>query len=296
MEHPRNPMDLIRSRQIRGLDRILRACGADEACITGGASDYDGFLALAEAIPLCEGHPLRAEIRDILRTTTHLDAPLCPHTAPAFWEAWTEIHWYGGEASTKHLPSVCPCCGVVEPEFLAREQLAHLPHPLEVTPRDMGGWTKKMESAFADSGLHPSITLPDDFVFTRPDPYHVGEVLRLLRDGGTPTPTQRDLLYPQALRVWGQTACKQRWQGRLCLLGGQGGEVVRLLEYLQSAKALTEIRWFPRDVSEAGLVSGLYACVGTGVDLSACSNDQQKQEKIACYAAVAPLGRAVILQ
>ncbi|GJM69864.1 hypothetical protein HMSSN036_20800 [Paenibacillus macerans] len=38
--------------------RVMRACGVDEELITGGADDYDKFLAWAKVVPQLLGNPL----------------------------------------------------------------------------------------------------------------------------------------------------------------------------------------------------------------------------------------------
>ena len=68
-----------------------------------------------------------------------------------------------------------------------------------------------------------------------------------------------------------------------------------LLAYLNTAGVLPSIVWLPDDPVEAGALSGLYATVRTGVDLSVISAGEERRYFLDAYATVAPLGRAVVL-
>ena len=276
------------------LIRLLRACGADDACVTGRASDYDRYLALAEALPLCEGHPLRESVNHALREATGLDLPLCPHTARALWDAWNDRHWFGREPAPCTLHPSCPHCAPVRLTCMGVEGISPLPDPLSVVGDDLATWTQALESALTVSGAYPVCTIPSDYSFIRPNPYHAGEALRKRADGEL-SPGERDLLWTQALRVWGMAALKGNWCGTLLLGSGSAGAVTELLHYLQSAKALPRMAWIPDDPADAGAVSGLYACVGTGIDLSRCQSAEEREARIAAYASAAPIGRAVVI-
>ena len=303
----RNILDLVeRTHDREDLARLLRACGAEEAHVLGQSSDFDRFLALAEVLPLCggqgmTGHPLYVSVLRVLQEATAIAAPLCPHTARAFWEAWVDTNWYGRTSASRELPPVCPCCA---PPALARVSLATLhplPDPCTVTAPHLGEWTRILESAWPESDTPPVCTLPEGYTFIRPNPYHAGEAIRALVGGQALTESQRDLLWAQALRVWGQrmaaTAAEQgRIPTRLCLRGGRGEEVARLIAYLKQSKALGAILWFPAHPSEAACLCGLYREVGTGVDLSSIRDEGVRAEALSHYGEVAPLGRAVILE
>lgn len=298
MPHPSNPAQLIGITRRPDLQRLLRACGVEEAFITGIASDCDQFLSLAEAMPLCAGHPLQAEINALLRETTGLTAPLCPHTSRLFWEAWVEAYWYGRQPGREppiaEFPAVCPHCGVCAPNYLPAEALSPLPNPLTLTAGNLGAWSKALESALAEAGSAPLFALPPAYIFTRPDPYHANQALTKLSEGQALSPTETNLLLTQALRVWGQRATKGNWAGTLYLQGGEGSAIAALLAYLQASKALPPMVWIPRDPAEAGGISGLYPCVGTGMNLTDCE-PQESEIRLARYAASAPLGRAVVV-
>ncbi len=297
MNRYRNPADLLGLDRDPHLHRLLRACGVEEARITGGASDYDKFLALAEAMPLCEGHSLQAKINETLQTETGLTASLCPHTARHFWEAWVEVQWYGRKQTFRDLPAVCPHCAFCEPTVVGDDDLTELPDPLAVYEAELSAWSHSLEEVFFSvTGKIVTFRLPEDYSFVRPNPYHAGEVIRKLFGREVPTFRERDLLLTQALRVWGQASLQIRWGGEFLLRGGHPEAVAALLAYLDASRALPPLIWIPDDPADAGAVSGLYVRVGTGVELFPCDSAEERERRISAYATVAPIGRAVVME
>ena len=294
LRSPRNPADLLGLGTAPALSRLLRACGAGEACITGRASDYDQFLALAAALPLCEGHPLRDEVNAKLTAATVLSAPLCPHTARLFWERWTEVHWYG--RALPPLTHTCPLCIPPMPTVVHAAEIPTLPHPTEVRAPDLGSWSARLEATLPQFG-DCFLLLDEDYTFVRPNPYHANLAVRRLAAGETLTADERSLLTAQALRVWGLALIKEgRESCRILVRGGAPEAVMALLAYLQASKALPSLVWIPDDPTHAEAVSGLYGAVGTGYALPVGISTQESEKIEAAYAAVAPVGRGVILQ
>ena len=282
---PRNPADLLRLGADPALTRLLRACGADEACITGGASDYDKFLALAAVLPLCEGHPLRDAVNTALTNATGLSAPLCPHTAEAHWNAWTDKYWYGRETAPPPIPTACPLCAPSAPTPLSMADLTSLPDPTAVQAPDLPAWSRALENALPTENGIAAVTLPTDYAFTRPNPYHAGLAVGKLFGGETLNKAERDLLFTQALRVWGLSSVSRG--STLLLKGGAPDAVLSLLDYLNTSRALPSVIWIPRFPAEAGAVSGLYPSVRTGMTLPS---------DIPAYAAAAPIGACVTVK
>ena len=295
MSSYRNPAHLLGIDRDPELTRMLRACGVEEAYITGGAPDYLKFCAWAEVFPLCAGHGVAERVLRTLQEATGAQVSLCPHTAREIWKIWTDIYWYGMETPHQGGSLACSCCGACEPIYVEKERLVYLLPPETVKAENFGAWTKKMTDALPDSRAYSACILPDDYSFTRPDPYHVGEALRGIAGGAVPTRGERDLLWTQALRTWGQELLKRDTDGRFFLIGGPVGEVTVLLDYLHRSKALTRMVWIPRNPEEAGEICGRYACVETGMDLTACATSEERKTHITAYATVAPLGRAVAL-
>ena len=292
----RTPAHLLGLRDDPALWRLMRACGAPEACITGGASDCDRFLALADAMPRLAGHPTQAHVNRILTSATGLTASLCPHTARAHWEAFVKRHWYADALDAETAlangapPPACPCCAPCEPLRLPKRDLSPLPDPLAIPAYSLSAWSEALEhvqSSCRDSTVVAAVTLPAAYTFVRPDPYHVGQALERRGEGEALTQKEQDLLLTQALRVWGLAAARDGFS--LLLRGGVPAEITALLAYLQGVRALPALTWIPDDPTDAGAVSGLYSTVRTGFDPSAAP------DAAARYATVAPLGTAVML-
>lgn len=290
---PRNPADLLRLGSDLTLCRLLRACGVDEACITGGASDYDKLLALASALPLCEGHPLQDEVNATLTRATGLTAPLCPHTARAHWDAWVEMNHYGRQATATALPTVCPLCTPAAPRVIRGENCTRLPDPLAIQAPDLTAWSTALETALPTDGSPALFALPEGYTFTRPNPYHANLVVGKTAREEALTAKERDLLVTQALRVWGLA-----WVGKetsLLLCGGMSEAVTALLAYLSASKALPRMVWLPDDPAHAETVSGLYPEVGTGYTVAKGEPLEVTESQKAAYAKAAPIGRATLL-
>lgn len=290
---PRNPADLLRLGTNHALCRLLRACGMDEAYITGGASDYDKLLALAAVLPFCEGHHLRDEVNATLTQATGVKAPLCPHTARAHWDAWVEIHHYGGHATVPDLPAVCPHCAPASPRVIRVTDCAPLPDPMAIPASDLTAWSHALEDALPTDDTPALYTFPVDYTFTRPDPYHANLAVQKAGSGESLTAKERALLVTQALRVWGLALVG----GELPLLlqGGAPEAVTALLAYLSVSKALPKMVWLSDDPAQAGAVSGLYPEVGTGYTVTEGEPIEVTENKKRAYAKDAPIGRATIL-
>ena len=295
MSHsPRNPADLLHLGTDSALCRLLRACEVEEAYITGGASDYDKLLALAAALPLCEGHSLRNEVNATLTQATGIPAPLCPHTAHAHWNAWVEIHFYGRQATTVDLPETCPLCGSASPLVIPAEDCAPLSDPLTVHASDLTAWSAALINALPTDSTPARYTLPEGYAFTRPNPYHANLAVGKAADGEALSPKERDLLVTQALRVWGLSLVGKETAPFL-LQGGAPEAVTALLAYLATSKALPKMIWFPDDPSHTESVSGLYPQVRTGYTVTEGESTEATENKKKVYAKTAPIGRATIL-
>ena len=291
----RNPADLLGLGTDPALIRLLRACGADEAYITGNTSDYDTFSALATAMPLCEGHPLRGEVNTKLTKATGVALPLCPHTVKTHWDGFVEGYLYGETVSSTPFATVCPLCSFVAPEIYRESELTALPNPVSVSAPDLASWSTAMEKRLPDSA--PALfRLPDDYAFVRPDPYHAGLAVGKVFRGEALTKAEADLLIPQALRVWGMAlSCCGEDTPALFLRGGAPSAVLSLLAYLETSHALPPMVWIPYEPALAETVSGLYSCVRTGYAVADTDTAEKAEEKKRVYAAVAPVGRAIVL-
>jgi hypothetical protein len=159
---------------------------------------------------------------------------------------------------------------------------------------DLAVWSALVESALPTDDTPALFTLPTDYAFTRPNPYHASLAVGKTARGEALTAKERDLLITQALRVWGLA-----WVGkdtsRLLLRGGTPEAVTALLAYLAASKALPRIVWLPDDPAQAGTVSGLYPEVGTGYTVAKGEPPAVTESRKAAYAKAAPVGAAVVI-
>lgn len=302
MNEYRNPAHLVGLTQRPVLARLLRACGVEESCISGGASDYDRFLALAAVIPLWDGHPEAERVQTLLTQATGLNVPLCPHTAGAYWAAWVTRHWYGETDTPTELLSACPRCAPKSPLTVERSRCIQLSDPVSIQAPDLRGWSYTLETLIPTDGTSVILSLPEDYTFVRPDPYHAQLAVQKAASGEALTGEERHLLMAQTLRVWGLVLQKKA-PGKLSrheippviLEGGTPDGVVPLLLYLQASKALPPMAWLPHNPAHAEAVSGLYAAVKTGYAICVTQPPEVEEGKRRAYAAVAPVGAAIIL-
>lgn len=302
--YPTNPTAHLRIGMNPPLDRLLRACGVPETHISGGASDYDRFQQLARTLPLCMGHPLRDAVTGELGNATGLAAPLCPHTAPAYWEAWVEKYWYGRELSPTSAPCVkkCPHCMPLAPPLLSAADTVPIPTAWDEAPADLTAWTARIEGALPQNGARAvRLTLPENFTFLRPDPYHADRAIRQVHAGGSLLPSDRDLLIAQAARTVGLAAVRGGFPLLITdstLHDPDTAAVTNLLTYLDGCRALPRTMVVFAEPTRAALrqdaVSGLLSSVRTGLMLSASETENTVYAKLTAYAAVAPVGRGVL--
>ncbi len=291
---PRNPADLLSLAGTPAI-RLLRACGVDEAVLRDG-SDYDRFLALAAAMPCLSGNRLAATWMDVLQLSTGLTRPLCPHTAHLYWERWTEIHWYGREVSpTVPVPTHCPHCPPAEPTLIRAADTVALPDPMTLAAdgalTDPDAYATHLRAAVSRAGAPVCLALPAAYAYVRPDPYHAALALRAVAEGRA-TDRDRDLLVAQTLRVIGEMPPNAA--PTVLLRGGRPDAILPLFSYLADCNRLPRAVYIPADPADVAPVVGLYATVGTGYAVSASDTPTARRDKEAAYAAVAPIGKAVV--
>ncbi len=284
------------------IEYFLRAAGMDEACITGGASDYDRFLALSEAMAVAPGHAVANRIQKALTAHLGVSAPLSPHTARAYWDAWVDVHWYRTDiaAATRARLSqeTCPDCPPVQPTFLFEADVCVMQALMERIMAggacsDLADLTRLLQDTVPPTGGRMLITLPSDYAFVRPDPYHAAAVLHALASGETVSSAEKNLLWTQILRIWGETLVERG--GELFLPGGAARHVAALLDYLHGACRLPPMVWFPAEFADAETVSGRYAGVRIGLVCDPTVLSEDVNERMTALATCFPLGRAVCL-
>ncbi len=276
--------------------RFLRAAGTPEDILMRG-SDYDRFLALAAALPLAPGHTLAASLEREAQAATGLTLPLCPHTAPAFWEAWGDIHWYQRKLQPTRAPAApCPLCAPAEPTVSVASAMTRLPDPgslpaTESLP-DLAALTRCLSDRLPTCGGAAVLTLPSAADFCPPDPYHAVLALRAV-SAGNATDKERACLLAQALRILGEVARAR--QTTLLLVGGSPEFTLELFAYLAACDRLPATVWLPDDPADVARVSGLYPQVRTGYVRYAEDPPAAIARKRETYAAHAPLGCGIEL-
>ena len=295
MYSSRNPAHMLGLGTDPALIRLLRACGTDEAYVTGNAPDYDKFSVLAAALPLCEGNPLVGEVNAKLTKATGVSLPLCPHTVKIHWNGWVE-GYLRGEIATGTPTTVCPLCSFVAPKVYGENGLTRLPDPIGVSAPDLVLWSEVLEALLLN-GPPALFSLPCDYAFVRPDPYHAGLAVGKVFRGEALSKAEGDLLVTQALRIWGTALarCETGNEPVLLVQEGDPSAVISLLAYLDASHALPPMAWISREPARAGEVSGLYSRVRTGYVVEAEDIAEMAEEKKRIHAAVAPIGRAIVL-
>ena len=282
-----NPAELLALDKEPAI-RLLRACGVEEKRIQSG-SDYDRFVAFATCMPLCAGHTLATSMERDLQNATGLTAPLCSHTAPAFWRRWLELHWCEQEETVSE-PPLCAACAPCEPQYLTDAEVARMPAPEQVAttcrPVSLVTFADRLQDALPTVG-YAAIRLPADYAFVRPDPYHATQALQ---GAAEDRPFDHAMLLTQALRVCGGIAAARGIT--LILVGGVPETILPLLAYLAGCGNLPHTVWMPDDPVHAAHVSGLYTTVDTGYVVSPNTREDVRD----AYAAVAPIGRAVVYE
>ena len=98
-----NPAEVAQDRQFENMSKIwlegdhykwrgMRSAGIDERLITGGASDYDKFMAWARTVPQTLGNPLYHWTHLELRRPFGITGTLFgPETADQIWHEGNEL-------------------------------------------------------------------------------------------------------------------------------------------------------------------------------------------------------------
>ncbi len=288
---------------------LLRAAGVPAACLPDErkpytppiASDYDRFLALAAALPACVGHPRTMAIHLALAAATGIDRPLCPHTAQAHWQGFVSRHWYEDhplEAEPLELTvpfAPCPLCPPPVSTRLLADEVFRFPGEMitAASEQDLIAWTTTLTEALPPAGKPCLLTLPKEYTFVRPDPYHVGLALR--RPAHERSGDEQALLLSQAARVLGETLTAHEDTLLLRVLTPSALEVLPLLTYLRDAGRLPDTVYLSEDPADAATLSGRMTRLRTGVILPADTTTAATATTLAAYARLAPIGRAILL-
>ena len=199
-----NVGEMLWSDEVRG---VLRLCGANERMIGEDSSDYERFLALAEAMPMLDGHPLKGYVASLLKDCFEIETSLDKSTCEEIWR----------KAAQRLLSEPIFEVGAAsDMEQGKAVTVAHPSHHLSLTSAFSGllfartraksfdVWMREIESVVYDavrSGCrYLFFGLPDAFCDVKPSLYHVNMTLhRGAREKG-----DLDLLYAQLVRCLSQ--------------------------------------------------------------------------------------------
>ena len=288
---------------------LLRAAGMPDVCLPHEAdpcipplaSDFDCFLALATALPACAGHPRAETIHASLASATGVARPLCPHTAKDHWQGYVRLHWYGeslpeDEMRVTDTLSPCPLCAPAEPIRLSARDVCRLPDEITVLPtaQDLPTWTAALAESVPPVGKFCLLTVPEGYTFVRPDLYHVG--MALSRRPETRNAEEKALLFGQAARVLGELLAARGDTLLLRATAPAAASILPLLTYLRDIGRLPDTVYLSEDPADAAFLSGRMSRVRTGLCSPARATAASIQAAITCYARLAPIGRAFLLE
>ena len=288
---------------------LLRAAGMPDACLPHEAdphtpplaSDFDCFLALATALPACAGHPRAETIHASLASATGVARPLCPHTAKDHWQGYVRLHWYGeslpeDEMRVTDTLSPCPLCAPAEPIRLSARDVCRLPDEITVLPtaQDLPTWTAALAESVPPVGKFCLLTVPEGYTFVRPDLYHVG--MALSRRPETRNAEEKALLFGQAARVLGELLAARGDTLLLRATAPAAASILPLLTYLRDIGRLPDTVYLSEDPADAAFLSGRMSRVRTGLCFFVYATAASIQAAITCYARLAPIGRAFLLE
>ncbi len=285
--------------------RALRLCGMAEERITERASDFERFSALTEALPLLVGHPVRTRCALLLKELLGIPQLPTVQTRDQIWR----------EAARKLLH-----CNVTANDVQARLSNASsladetLPHPSTLPvyqisascerlfPCNLGAsWRSWCENATqildvlaSKKGQHIAITLSKDYLFQKPDLYHVNRHL------GAADPNECDPLWKTQLLRFVCEACQSRRLTLILHVKCKGSEAVRALSYTKETVGLPRMIWtaacdasrdtllaFQAELPNAELFFALPCQKDTPTDWQRVFSD------VAC---VYPIGRMILVQ
>lgn len=259
------------------IHRLMEQCGADSRYTAPDAADYERFRAWCFCAPALIGHPfplfqqmLLHHLFDCNLTLTEencdtiwaltaeqlTQTPLRPRDMLAAWqvkrlflaeEPQGDLTSYRGltEASACDIrPLLCPdgLLGANRPGFAAA--IRALGNTIGHAITDLAALESALHTVldrFAEAGcICARHTLPRQFTFRRPDPYHAEQALlaALRTDGRGVSAEQQACFTAQIYRILGQEYRRRGWGMQLVLTGEHSTESIDLLNYLSAEGAL----------------------------------------------------------
>ena len=275
-----NPIELFWSDDVLAL---LRLCGAKEEMIGERASDYDRFLSICRALPLLEGHPMRAWIASLLDQYFGVREFPTEENAQDVWKMLCEHLWEFPIEPKDLVIGSWLCDTLTIPSALPQNLIPVLSGDLllNTTSKKAIEWSAEIDATvaqFAKKGCEKIVVqLQNSFAFVLPSLYGVDRALSLAKRDREAI----NLLTCQLVREFCVAA--QKHDLLLVLVcNGNSADLVNLLEYAEESVGLPHICWSTREVREANalldfsakphknemLAALPYACVMTQNELS----------------------------
>ncbi len=259
------------------IHRLMVQCGADRRNTAPDAADYERFRAWCLCAPALIGHPFplfqqmllhRLFDCDLTLTVENCDAiwtltaeqlartPLCPRDVLAAWQVkrlflaeepqgdLTPYRRLAEDSACDIRPLFCPngILGANRPGIAAAIQAFGNAIGHAIT--DLASLESALRTAldrFADADcVCARHTLPRQFTFLRPDPYHAEQALvaAIRTDGKGVSAEQQTCFIAQIYRILGQEYRRRGWGMQLVLTEENTAEYAALLNYLSAEDAL----------------------------------------------------------
>lgn len=238
------------------LDRVLHFTHGDRGM---PVSAYERFRALCEASGELCFHPILDGIALLLRQGFSIEEPLSPKTCDSIWIRTADLLLERGEtgeallarlADGETYPPIYKSAVAREALFLQLRPFAPDLSALTETQADTRKlWEEEIEKAFLacterdrDGEKQIGLTVPSDFPFVRPDPYHVEQILRSDARKGK----DHSLLLAQLIR---QICLLSREKGTTLVLHlhGKADAFLALLDTLARGVALPRLLLTAKD-------------------------------------------------
>ncbi len=230
-----------------GLAEALRLC---ECSPRAGASDYEVFSAICEAVPLLQGHPLSARLSAFLYTCFGIKPMPTPENCNNVWTRTADLL---AVDPTVMLSRLIHAVGApIDVMFVKNKLPRQLPYGIRPvlhandlfakTQTSRAVWEKEIGdvlSRYTEAGCQTVFCrLPKDFCDRRPDLFHVEEALRN-RDENTET---KSLLWAQLLRFLSME-CQTRGLCLMLEIDRNGEEAVSCIGRVEREVGLPVLYW-----------------------------------------------------
>lgn len=290
-----NPSELLRSDDLQGL---LRLCGMRECEINALASDYEYFSALCRSYPMLAGHPVKNALKAFFQAYFPSAEEPNGENAHTIWKMTINDLEEHPRKLSDFLPQNSRALIPWDRLFEISDKLEPMPDLnslLTLSYTDFSSWRSTLNGvfeAFQQRGCCQILmTLPSEFRFFKPDPYHVSLALA----ASTRTDEQNSLILSQLFRE----ACEQKLP-ILFYADCDPMSATALLNYAEHTVGLPALIWASRrsDTRDAMLAwqSLEHTCeISMALRLSLLPSDEECASAIRLAAARYPVDRLCLI-